>query len=206
MTAFKLNITKLKENVNNYKKNVNYCKSDITSIYDNLKNANAGWNDSVATSFVNEIKNDKYKLDDYFEKMDSLYKQVEFLTLSFDNLLAKYRYNKVSTISYNDDYYSGCIQNFKNVISNLDSALAYLDSCNFKATFPEIYKVYQLKTEIKKIKIDIDNLINSIMVFKREVDKILSDVNSNIGKIEDISLDIDVKTYNWKLVEIDTNN
>ena len=206
MATFKLNISNLKDNVKNYKKNANYCKSDIVSTYDNLKNVDACWNDSVSTSFVDEVKSDKYKLDIYLEKIDSLYKQVEFLTTSFDNLLAKYRYNKVSVINYDDNYYSSCIQNFKNVISNLDSALAYLDSCNFKATFPEIYNVYQLKAEIKKIKVNIDNLINSIMVFKREVDKILSDVSTNVGKINDVSLDIETKNYNWKLVDFDVDN
>ena len=206
MTALKLNIAQLKDNVSNYKKNIDYCNSDFESVYGNLKNVDACWNDSVSTSFINEIKNDKYKLDNYVKRIDSLYKQVEFLELSFENLLAKYRYNKVSVISYDDDYYSLCIQNFKNVIADLDSALAYLDSCNFKATFSEIYKVYQLKAEIKKIKVTIDNIINDLMVFKKTVDKILSDVNSNVSKLEDVSFDIDEKVYNWKLVDFDVNN
>ena len=203
MTAFKLNIAKLKDNVTNYHKNVNNCKDDFGSIYANLRNVDTCWNDAVATSFVNEIKSDKYKLDNYFESIDSLYKQVEFLQLSFEKLLGGYGYNRASVINYNDDNYMSSLQSFKNAIANLDSALAYLNSCNFKATFPEIYKVYQVRAEIKKLRESINNLIELVMVFKKSVDKILSDVKTNTSKIDDISFNIDEKVYNWSLLDLD---
>ena len=205
MTAFKLNIPKLRENISNYKKIIGYCNNDINSVYNNLKNIDSCWNDSTSIAFTEEIKSDKYNLHNYFNNINFLYKQIDVLKSSFENLLAKYRYNKASVLTYNDEYYEICIQNLKNVISDLDSALSYLNSCNFKATFPEIYKVYQLRAEIKKIKENINGLINSIALFKNSVDKILSDINSNINKNEDIEFELTEKTYNWKLVDFSVN-
>lgn len=206
MTTFKLNISKLKENISNYKRIIGYCNNDISSVYSNLKNIDTCWNDSTSLVFREEIKSDKYKLNNYFSSINFLYKQIDILRSNLENLLAKYRYNKVSILTYNDEYYEVCIQSFKSVISDLDSALSYLNSCNFKATFPEIYKVYQLRTEIKKIKESINGFINSISLFKNSVDKILSDINSNINKIEDIEFDLHEKSYNWKLVDSNVNN
>lgn len=206
MTYFNLNVSKLDSSISKYNSSKKNSCSDLKLIYDSLKNTDSAWNGVDADSFIKSVKNDQYKVNNYFDELDLLYKQIENFKISFENLFSRYGFKRGSTIRYDDGYYQNCIKNLNNTITYLNNALYYLNNCNFKSDFPEIYRVYTLRNEIKKMKNALNEIINSITAFKKAIDKILADSRIAFAKVGNISLNAELLSYNWKLAGGFANN
>ena len=201
MTNFKIDVSLLNEDIAVYKECKNNCLVDLGVIYNSLKNTDTGWKDNNTTTFLNILKRDKYKIDEYFRKLDLLYKQLETMRNGFENLLAKYGYNKKATLSYNDEYYQSCISSLNNVIGYLNRALSYANCCRFKKDYISRAEVYALKNEIKRMRTNARNLVGRINGFRTRINRILGTASSGISKIGEIDLKLAPFLYNWNLVD-----
>ena len=205
MTSFKLNIGLLDENIANYKEQKNKCILDIETVYRSLENTDSGWNDANTAVFMKIVREDKDKIDDYFKGLDLLYKQIEKMKIEFENLLFKYGYNKKGTLKFNDENYSLCIKALNSALEYLDRALYYVNCCNFKLGIAMSDKVYVLRSEIKKIRIEITSIIEQIKSFRNAILKILNDNKHGISKVGTVNLDIKPIVYNFNTKDIDSD-
>ena len=201
MTNFKLNLSSLNDNVISYKSIKKMCLEDVNSINNNLKNTDSGWKDNNSLQFMKIVKNDNYKINNYFNNLDSLYKQLEYLKNNFDNLLTKYKYKKGSTITYDEGYYTSSIRSLNNVNSYLNEALKYVNYCNFRSDFSAYYKVSTLRNEIKKMKSMVTSIINTLSGFKNTTNRILTNTRMGISRVRGVDLNIKPINYSWHLVD-----
>ena len=70
MSYFKLDIPKLDDAISSYKFNKKNYLEDVNIVYSNLGYTESAWNDPNAYTFIERIKSDKYKLNNYFNYLD----------------------------------------------------------------------------------------------------------------------------------------
>jgi hypothetical protein len=203
MGYFILNTSTLADGINKYKNSKRKYKDDINSTYNMLKNVDGGWYSPQATVLVEKLKKDKYEIDNYLNKIESMYQELEFLKNSFDNLFASFGCKRGSKLRYDDEYYWQVMRNLDNATGYLNNALSYVNSCNFHADFKAIHQVYVLRTEIVNLKTMITSIKNSLTVFKNKTNKIFADTREGLKPQKNTKLNVEKLNYNWSAVDIE---
>lgn len=200
MNKFTINLKNLDKSIEEYKTTKKTLLEEVDSAYENLKNADSGWNDDNSIAFIERVKKDKFDINNYFEDIDKLYSELENLKEGFNNILSKYNYTSNSAkLKFDENKISSVLTKLSNVKNYLSNALYYINLCNFDDDFSQKRRVRQLINSIKNISSDVNTIYSRINKFRRDVNNLLIDSQHAFSMKNTVSLDIDLMEYNWSL-------
>lgn len=205
MTYFKIDIPKLNESVSRYQEIKKECLDDINLVYRGLGYTESAWNDLNAYSFIEKVKKDQCKLNEYFNCLDALYEEIQQFKTNIDSICSKHDYKKNSIILKFDD------NDIELVKKYLDNALILLnDSLNkinvVTLDLRYIGLLYNLRIEIKLIKESIIKLKEEISEFVNSVNNEIYDSKFRLKRKGDFDFDLKPTNYTWKIVNLGSNN
>lgn len=200
MSYFTINISKLNNSIEGYKNTRTDLNDDLSSIYESLKNTDAGWMDNNSVAFMNVLKNDKFDIDNYLSDMDRLYKQIESFKDDIDTIVNRYGFKKNTvTLKFDGTKIDRILSKLQGTLTYLNNTLYYVDLCNFDSSFSAYYRVKKLKTEIKSIRVLVNNVISEIKKFKKSIDTVILDHQVEFPRVVGFDLNIEPLEYIWSL-------
>lgn len=200
MSYFTINISKLNNSIESYKTTRSDLNDDLSSIYESLKNTDAGWMDNNSVAFMNVLKNDKFDIDNYLSDMDRLYKQIESFKDDIDTVCSRYGFKKNTvTLKFDGAKIDRILSKLQGVLTYLNNTLQYVEMCNFDSSFSAYYRVKKLKTEIKSIRGLVNNVISEIKKFKKSIDNVISEHQMEFPRVVGFDLNIEPLEYIWSL-------
>ena len=202
MIYFNINFNDLNSSIISYKKNKNMFIEDIKNIYSSLNNVDSGWNDSNSSSYIESLKVDKFKINNYFEELDKLYDQIENFKNNIQNISSKYFCKcNFQKIKYDDNKIDLCIDKLNQIYGYIANAQNYINRCSFDSDFKARYQFNVLKSSVNNMKKDSNDIINKLNSLKKSVNNLVYDNKISIKKVSDIELDIKPLKYEWKVIE-----
>ncbi len=200
MTYFKLNIPNINNNIDRYRYYKKNILNDLSYVYRGLSYTQNSWNDTNSYSFLDKVKKDKYKLNNYFNYLDGLYTEIETFKNNIDNICYKYGYKRnFTTFKFDDNKINDCKRNLNNIIALMNNSLNYININKFGTDFENINLIYTLRNEIKNIKKLTSNLLNTIDNFTRSINNELYNSRFRLTRKKGYEFDLKVSNYNWKL-------
>ena len=205
MTYFKLDIPKLSEQIYTYRYLKKASLEDLGFVYSGLGYTESAWNDNNSKLFLDIVKNDKYKVEEYFNYLDSIYDEIDKFKVNIDNICYKQGYKTSSVIlKFDDTDMESCRKNLTNAIDYLKTALDNLDITAFPDNFEYMDLLYELKDGLSdSIKI-INTLGTDIANFLKDINNEIEDSKYRMGKISSYDFNLKPLKYTWSMVDIDT--
>lgn len=199
MSYFKINIKDIKESLNDYKYSRKYIDEILNDTYLSLKNVDSGWNDGDSYSFIDTIKTDKFKINEYFSKLDVNYKYISSFVEKIEKICNKYNYNRsTSSLKFNDQKIELIKNKINNAIEYLSNAKRYLIYCDFDYDFEALSYVRKLEKSITNKKNELSTLLSSFSNIEKEVVNTLNEYQSYFSKNKGMELNLNLMKYNWK--------
>lgn len=203
MTYFKLNIPRVNENIFNYRKYKSNTLDDLEFTYNLMSNADSAWNDSNAYDFIEQIKKDKYNINEYFDFLDGLYDEIDAFKNFIGNLCSKYGYSKNSSeLKFDDSNIENCKKNINNIIYYLNLAYNNLSPYKFIGKFDSLWIIYDLRNEIQRMKLILQTILNNINNFSRSINDELVESKSRVKKKNSFNFNIKPIEYTWSVKDI----
>ena len=202
MTYFKFDIPKINENISMYKDIKQNCIEDVNLVYRVLGYTESAWNDPSAYAFIEKVKRDKYKLNEYFNYLDRLHGEISQFKENIDNICSKYGYRRNSiTLKFDDSELESCKK-------YLNDAITLLNDCLNKIYPYSYYKygcvnsVYTLQEEIKLMKKNINTILKSITDITKSINNEIEDSKFRLKRISGFEYGLKTTDYNWKSVDL----
>ena len=198
MTYFKLDIPKVNESISRYKDIKINCLEDINIAYSGLGYTESAWNDQNAYTFIETIKKDRYKLNEYFSYLDNLYNEINQFKTDIDTICNKQGYRANSIVfKFDDSQIEDCKQYLRDVIPLLNDSLNRININSFSADFEYINSVYKLRSEIRSAKTMVNNLLADIDNFVNSVNNEIYDSKFRMNKLGKYQFNIKTTDYIW---------
>ena len=203
MTYFKLDIPKINENLSRYNEIKNNCLENIGFIYNGLGYTESAWNDSNAYNFIEKVKSDKYKTNEYFEYLNSLYNEINNFKTNIDNLCSKQGYRKNTiTLKFDDNEIEQAKKYLENAKWYLNDCLNKINVSDFEGNFDDLSLIYNLRSEIKSVRNTIDNIIEEVKEFVKSVNNEIVDSRVRIKRLGNFDFGLKVSEYKWKVADL----
>lgn len=198
MSDFTINISKLNKNIYDYRTNKSVLLNEINNSYNSLQNVDAAWNDDNSIVFIDSLKSDKFKINNYFSELDKLYLEIENFKDGLNYICNKYECKSNSLLKYNDSKINVLINKLNNINNYISNALYYVNLCDM-SNFTQRSKIRQLKNSLKEMKSDINLIINNFKSFQRDMNNMLIDSKHTFAKMKDLEVNIKPLEYTWNL-------
>jgi len=206
MSYFKINIKDIKEAINEYKRSRKYIEEIINDTYLSLKNVDSGWNDDDAYSFIDTIKKDKLKINEYFSELDINYNNINKFIEKLEKICNKYNYNRTTNfLKFNNEKIGSIKNKISNAIEYLANAKRYLNYCNFDYDFEALSYVRKLENSITNKISELKSLLSYFANIDKEIINTINEYQNNLSKIKGIKLDLNLLEYNWKTTNFSIN-
>ena len=204
MTYFKLDIPKINECISIYNDVKNNCLEDIGTVYNGLGYTESAWNDQNAYIFIEKTKSDKYKVNEYFEYLNSLYDEINQFKTDVDNICSKqgYRRNTV-TLKFDDSDIDEVKKYLDNAKYYLNDSLNRISFSDFGIDLECIKLVYNLRNEIKSVKNSINEIIEDINSFVSSINDEIADSKFRLKRISNYDFGLKTIEYKWNITDFD---
>ena len=106
MIYFKLDIPRINKNLDDYVNNKKEFMDSMNLIYGMLYNVDGVWNDNNTENFLQKIKEDKNKIDDYFYNLDKIYKEIGIFKNNIDTICRNSNYKNAYSKTYENKSFS----------------------------------------------------------------------------------------------------
>lgn len=184
MAFFELDINKIESNIDSFNDKVLDLKDELGITYDRLINIDSCWNGVSSSEFIEIVKSDGYKIDEYLDGLSILYNELGCFINGIRKVCKKSGYRDVYNIKFDDSRVSDCVEYLNFIIEVLNKCVYKVGSSSEKAD--KILDVIQMVNDYK------DNLL----AFKANINNYL-DENRNKNAKNDINqLNISLIKYN----------
>lgn len=186
MAFFVLDLNNMESNIDSFNDKILDLKDELGITYDRLMNIDSCWNGISSSEFIEIVKSDGYKIDEYLDGLCYLYNELSVFINGIRKVCKKSGYRDVYNIRFDDSRVSDCLAHLNFIVEILNKCVYKMGSSSEKAD--RLLEVIQMVNDYK------DNLFT----FKTNINNFLSENRNKVGKNDVNQLNIPLIKYNNK--------
>jgi len=184
MAFFELDIKKMEYNVHTFNDRVLELKEQLGITYDRLINIDSCWNGVTCSKFIDVVRSDGYKIDEYLDNLSAQYNEIDIFINGIKSVCKKYGYKNVNSIKFDDSRISDCIGHLNFIIEVLNKCILKLGNSNEKVD--RILDVIKMVNDYKE----------NLMTFRKNINNYLEESRNRNAKKEINKLNVSLIKYN----------
>lgn len=203
MSYFNISLAKLGDAINEYNKHRLELKDSIDLLYNCLEYTDSAWNDDNSIKFIGGTKRDRYKITEYLNNYDKYYGEISLFKNNIYDICSRYGHtNESMSINFDDSSLNDLCKVLDDMVLIADDCNSKIDVNRLSENFPDLSGIYRIKDSINETKNKIIRLRNNIVNFCNEINNEILASQTRVKRIDDINLNIEEMSFNWKLVDL----